>query len=808
MKYLIVIIMFFEFNIYAQKTINYQSPPKEIADIINSPGFPDISINPQKDWLLYLENEYSYPSLKSLKEPELKLAGIRVNPLNNFPTRMNPANGLSLKRANTDSTKIFVKNLPKKLSITFVKWSPNGKKIAFCQLNNNSTELWIIDVLQAKAKKIFDYSISFPMDYNPIVWSTDNEHIFCLIVPVNRGIAPTLEDDTGPIIQENEGKAKASRTVQDLLKDKHDESLFEYYFNSKLVSVNIDNGKYKQIGRDGVFLNFDVSPNGDYILLKYVNTPYSYKVNVYSFPSIIEIYSVNGELLKRVADLPISEKILGRDATTSLPRGHTWRSDRPATLYWIEALDGGNPEIKVEFRDKIVELDAPFSGKEYILHKTKNRFFNVFWGDDKSCIFVERLWKDRKMQWILINPNISNQLDMIADFSFDNAYEMPGEPIQESNLFGRKTLLIDNENNIMISGYSYSDKDGLMPTLSKFNLKTKVRQQIWQSRPPFIEYFIAFKDISNIIVVRQSNAEPNNYAFINLLKKSILPITFQKNLLVGLNTIKKKDLKYKRADGIELNATLYFPANFDSTAGPLPTLLWAYPTEYKNKASASQNYTSPYNFIGYYTFEMLLAAKGYAVIDYASFPIVGEGSKEPNDTYLEQIYQNAKAAIDEGVRLKIVDSAKVAVAGHSYGAFLAANLLTNTKLFRTGIAQSGAYNRTLTPYGFQSEYRSYWQIPDIYNKISPFQNADKLTYPIMLIHGDADNNPGTFTLQSERYFDALRGQGATVRFVKLPFESHSYQAKESILHVSWEVYEWLEKHLKNQKKEDQTITSK
>lgn len=813
MKKLLILLFFLQClnsQSFGQQTIGYQNPPKEIADIINAKGQPSISLDPTNNLFLYLEKESIFPLRNSLNEQEVRIAGARLNPDNNFPSRLNPATSMKLKRANEDTASMFVQDLPNKPAFAFAKWSPDGQKIAFCQINKKNVELWIVEVKTLKAKKVFDNALNIPIDYNPIVWMPDSEHILCLMILKNRGVLPEKEVEVGPSIQENDGKVRASITYQDLLKDKYDESVFDYYLTSELVKVNINDGTFNKITDKSIFMSFESSPDGEYILVKHITRPYSYKVNVLSFPSIVEIRTKNGILVKKLADLPVVEKLSGRDAATISPRNHAWRLDTPATLYWIQALDEGNPEKKVNFRDKIVQLEAPFTNEEKLFYQTKNRFNEIYWGNNTNAIIVERWWKVRKMQWVHINPSTVSEIDTVANFSFDNSYDSPGEPFQENNMYGRKTLKINNDKCIFLSGYAYSDKDGILPTLSKFNLKTKEKEQIWQSQPPYIESFVTFNGQKNdkIIVVRQSKTEPNNYANIDLESKSLTPITFQKSELLGLNTIQKRDLKYTRNDGIELNATLYFPSNYDSTSGPLPTLLWAYPSEYKSKESAGKNYSSPYYFIGYYSTQMLLASQGYAVIDNASFPIIGEGKNEPNDTYLEQIYQNAKAAINEGVRLRIVDSSKVAIAGHSYGAFMAANLLTHTNLFKTGIAESGAYNRTLTPYGFQSEYRSYWQIPEVYNKISPFQNANKLKFPILLIHGDADNNPGTFTLQSERYFDALRGQGANVRFVKLPYESHVYQAKESILHVSWEVFTWLEKNLKISKGDIHNNTGK
>lgn len=277
-----------------------------------------------------------------------------------------------------------------------------------------------------------------------------------------------------------------------------------------------------------------------------------------------------------------------------------------------------------------------------------------------------------------------------------------------------------------------------------------------------------------------------------------IQLTFNKNPFEILANVHKEVIHYKRADGVDLSGTLYLPLGYDKNKKEkLPLLIWAYPQEYKDKNTASQNDKNPNEFtFPYYGSFVYWVTKGYVVLDDASFPIIGENGKEPNDSFIEQLVANGRAAIDAVDKLGYIDRTKVAVGGHSYGAFMTANLLTHSDDFACGIARSGAYNRTLTPFGFQNEQRNYWDAPEVYNTMSPFMHADKMKKPILLIHGEADNNPGTFTLQTERYFQALKGLGGQARMVILPKESHGYAAKENILHLLWEQEQFLDKHLK------------
>jgi dipeptidyl aminopeptidase/acylaminoacyl peptidase len=307
-----------------------------------------------------------------------------------------------------------------------------------------------------------------------------------------------------------------------------------------------------------------------------------------------------------------------------------------------------------------------------------------------------------------------------------------------------------------------------------------------------------FKKGEALVRIQSKNEYPN-YFFRNFRKKNALTqVTNFPNPFESIKDVYKEVIKYKRTDGVELSGTLYLPIGYDrSKKEKLPLLIWAYPAEYKDKSSAGQSKANSNEFtFPYYGSFVYWVAQGYAVLDDAAFPIIGEGKSEPNDTFIEQLVNNAKAAIDAVDSLGYINRAKVAVGGHSYGAFMVANLLTHSNLFACGIARSGAYNRTLTPFGFQNEQRNYWDVPDVYNTMSPFQNADKMKTPILLVHGEADNNPGTFTLQTERYFQALKGLGAPARMVILPKEQHAYVARENILQLLWEQDRFLEKYLK------------
>ncbi len=609
--------------------------------------------------------------------------------------------------------------------------------------------------------------------------------------------APSIP--SGPIVQENINKKSPSRTYQDLLKNPYDEALFDYYATAQLYSISLENSIPTKIGKPDIYQNYEPSPDGKYLLLQTLHRPYSYLVPVWAFPQKVTITNLQGQLIKAIADLPLADNVpIGFNATRAGQRDHNWRNDTPATLYWVEAQDGGDPKKNVPIRDKVFMWEAPFAAAPRELTSTKLRFDKIRWGNDNLALMTERWWANRKEITTLLAPK-TGTATVLFDRSYEDSYTSPGQPEMTKNSFGRSVLEVDNNNLIMIGQGASAEGD--RPFIDQLNLQTKKTTRLWRSTAPYYEQPIQILNWKQQIVLtrRESPTENPNYFIRNLkTRKAPVAVTQFPHPYPQMKDVQKQLLTYKRADGVDLSATLYLPASYKKENGSLPTLLYAYPQEFKTKDAAGQVSGSPYSFT-YLSWggPVFWVTQGYAVLDKTSIPIVGEGSNEPNDTYIDQLVAGAKAAIDEGVRLGVVDANRVGVMGHSYGAFMTANLLSHSNLFKAGIARSGAYNRTLTPFGFQAEERTYWQAPEVYFNMAPFNHADKIKTPILLIHGEADNNSGTFPIQSERYYNAIKGHGGTARYVVLPYESHSYRGKESILHMLWEMDKWLDTYVKN-----------
>jgi dipeptidyl aminopeptidase/acylaminoacyl peptidase len=788
----------------AQDTPTYQTPPKALADLVTVPPTPTISVSDKGDVMLILEQAGS-PDIAELAQPELKLAGLRLNPANNGPSRMRYITGLKLKKVSGAKEEQALTGLPAKPLISYIQWSPDYSKIAFAQSTDEHIELYVADVATGKAQRVGTAYLNATLG-TPYHWLSDSKGLIARIVPTGRGAAPEVSRvPVGPTTQENVGgKRGQAPTYQDLLKSPSDEKQFAYYTTSQVVRMGLD-GQVTNIGPAGIIASADPSPDGKYVMVETVHTPFSYLVPVSRFPLRTEVFAVGGTLVKLLNDGPLQESVpYSADGAPTGPRNYNWRADAPASVYYTEAQDKGDPKVKVDIRDKVYLVDAPFSGQPKEIYAAQYRFGGFDWGNATMALASERWWQSRKSLVKTVDPT-NWQTAVLFDRSYEDRYSNPGQPDTRHNQYGYEVLnLLPNNEILMLNGQG-SSPDGDRPFVSLLNLKTKKTTELWRSQAPFFERPVAVLDAAkrSVLVTRETPDESPNYYVANLLtkgKKAAAPmqVTFFPHPYPQLKGIQKQQLRYKRADGVDLTATLYLPAGYKKEQGPLPTFLWAYPAEFKSKDAASQVSGSPYQFnrISYWG-AAAFVTMGYAILDNASIPIVGEGDKEPNDTYVQQLVSSAKAAVDEGVRLGVVDSSRVGVGGHSYGAFMTANLLTHSKLFKAGIARSGAYNRTLTPFGFQNEQRTYWQAPDVYNTMSPFQNADKVKTPILLVHGEADNNTGTFPIQSERYYNALKSFGVSTRLVLLPYESHGYTAKESLLHMLSEMNGWLDKYVKN-----------
>ena len=787
----------------AQEELGYQVPKKELLDLIDVDLAPTVLRN-TKNTVMVLLSRSTYKSIADLSRKELRIAGLRIDPKRFIGSRTTYYNNVELVNFEKGETPLLVDGLPNKPQLTNFIWSPDEKMIAMTHTSDSSVELWILDVTTRKAKKLSSQPINATMG-NSINWFKSSKELLVKLIPKDRQdiIDQSVVVPTGPKVTENNGEKAQNRTYQDLIKNPTDAKNFTQLSRSEIYRIDL-NGNKSHFLDARMYRGVSVSPDGKYVMVSFIKEPFSYLVPYYRFPTETHVYDLDAQLVKLISDNPLQEVLpKGFMAVSTYKRDIGWRKDKPSTIYYVEALDKGNPEIKVPYRDALYDWQAPFGQKSILLTKTINRYAGIIWGNDLNAIIYDRWWNSRNSKTYVFSPSKPDiPARVIVDRNYQDRYSDPGDFVTRKGKYGENILALDG-NNAFLLGDGFSEK-GQFPFLDQINLKSNKKNRTYQSTytdkfEQLYDYDIIEKKLS--IRIESKNEYPN-YFTRSLDKKNILKQqTFFENPFKNLENVGKELISYKRKDGLDLSGILYTPEGFDkNNPKQLPMILWAYPREYKDKSSAAQKINNPNRFLyPSWGSPIYWVTQGYLVLDRAAFPIIGEGTDEPNDSFRTQLIANAEAAINAVVEKGYADRNRIAVGGHSYGAFMVANLLSHSNLFAAGIARSGAYNRTLTPFGFQSESRSYWEAPEVYYTMSPFMHADKMKTPLLLVHGEADNNSGTYPLQSERYYNALKGLGATTRLVMFPRESHGYRAKETILHLIWEQDQWLEKYVKNRK---------
>jgi dipeptidyl aminopeptidase/acylaminoacyl peptidase len=783
----------------AQDGLSYQLPPKAIADLLLAKPTPGVSIDDKARWMLLSERN-SYPSVEELGQPELRIAGLRLNPNNFGPSRAAYGSGFRLRNISTGK-EFAISGLPAGALTGGAVWNPSQTKAAFLNTTADRIDLYVIDIATQKATKINKTPVNGTLGA-AFTWADDNTILYKAITAAASAAPKRRVTPKGPAVQENKGKAAPSATFQDLIKTPYDEELFEFYGTAQMVQWK--GGVETKIGAPAIYMSFSLSPDKQYLMARSIRKPFSYLVTAGGFPSTVAILDRSGRIVKILAELPSSEGTpSGYDNTQNVPRSFNWRDDEPATITWATPLDSGLIRKQVPHHDAVMALSAPFTGQPKELFRTEMRYRGTQWGTATLALVDEGLRSKQLSRADRYNPS-TGSLEKLFDLSSNDAYNDPGTPVTQRNQWGRNVILTtDNGTKLLMNNPVGASPKGDMPFLAKYDLASHKNEIVWRCPEGRYEYVADVIDAEKLTVLtrRETQKLAPNYYLRDLKAGTEKALTAFANPYPALEGISKEKISYKRADGVDLTGDLYLPAGYDKAKqGPLPLIIWAYPREYNQASDAAQVRGSQYRFTTVsWASPIFWVTQGYAVLDNAEMPIVGKEGKRPNDNFREQLVMNAEAAINAVAERGVGDRNRVAVGGHSYGAFMTANLLAHTNLFKAGIARSGAYNRTLTPFGFQNEERTYWQARDLYTEMSPFTYADKIKTPLLLIHGDSDDNPGTFPINSERLYNAVKGHGGTVRYVSLPYEAHSYRGKENLLHMLWEQNQWLEQYVKGAK---------
>ncbi len=799
-RLLFVLAVVAAFCISASAQGSYKQPPKEIMDVLNAPAIPTSIVSPTHDRIALLE-PLRYPPISELAQPMLRIAGLRINPNTNGQHRQSYSVSLRLKNVSDGKETAVV--LPPGAQILTPQWSPDGKHIAAGNITPMGIELWVVDTASGKASKIKGVYLNTTM--GGFGWE-DSDTISAMLVPVKRGPAPAYQNltPTEPNIQETSGRTGAVQTFEDLLKSPNDERLFDYYCSSQIALIETS-GKVRYIGAPAIYDAVDFSPDDKYIRISRIQRPYSYQYPYNRFPKTLEVWDINGKEVRSIANLPLQDNLPVQGVPTG-PRSSGWIPTEPATLMWVEALDGGDPRKKVTPRDKLVKLDAPFSTEPTEVVKLEQRYFRRIFGEKGGLMMFDDYNRDNQHVRVFKTDYRSpSSVQLVNERNTNDRYNDIGVPVIRV-LPNGNTVIRQKGDEIFLTGTGASP-DGDRPFLRRMNLKTLQTNEIFRSNKEEYESFVAMVDDASgqFITRKESPTEPPNLYLRQVCPAGKIctamayrPLTEFKDPAPQLRGITKQLVRYKRADGVDLSFTLYLPPGYKQGTR-LPTVVWAYPLEFTDNSTAGQvsGSTSRFTQIGGYS-HLFFLLEGYAVLDNTTMPIVGD-PLTVNDTFVKQIVDASQAAIDKAVEMGVTDRDRVGVGGHSYGAFMTGNLLAHSRMFRAGIARSGAYNRTLTPFGFQSERRNLWEAPELYENVSPFFYADKIKDPLLMIHGEADSNQGTFPIQSERLFAAMSGLGGTARLVMLPLEAHGYAAKESTEHVLYEMVQWFDKYVKNAK---------
>jgi len=784
----------------------YVLPPKNVVDVFDAEPLPTTLLSPNHQ-VVAIVKARAYPTIAELSQPMLRLAGQRVNPRTNGAHRDSglPGTGIySITLRKIADAKEVAITLPPQPKISHIKFSPDGSKMSFLQTRENGIELWIVDTMTGASKAVVNGNERInATSSDPCDWEKDNVTLVCETVPPGRGAAPKEpEVPSGPNVQENYGKAAPAPTYEDLLKTVNDDRLFEYYFTSQLVAVNTTSGSKSPIGKPAIFESVTPSPNGQYVLVARIKKPYSHLVPKNGFAQDVEIWAKNGDVAKTIANLASHEGVPINGVEPG-PRAYRWRADQPATITWVEALDGGDSRAKVPFRDKVVAIAAPFTGQPAELAKTEWRYGGLAYTDKGIGFLTENDRQTRRTRTWLLEPDQAPK--KLWDRKQDAAYENPGGPVQRRDTAGGRGggrggsgggAIIQNGDYVYLAGEG-STPEGDRPFVDKLNLKTLKSERLFRSGNEALESFVApmNDDMTKILTRYESQKDVPNYYVRDLAANTRTKITDFKDPQPQVREILRQFVTYKRNDGVTLSGTLYLPPGYKQ-GQKVPLIMWAYPREFGDADTAGQITGSPNQFTllrGYS--HMFLLLSGYAVFDNPTMPIIGPG-ETANDTYVEQLVASAEAAVNKVVDMGVTDRDHIGVGGHSYGGFMTANLLAHSRLFRAGFAESGAYNRSLTPFGFQNERRTFWEVPDLYAKMSPFWYAQNIKDPILLMHGEADDNTGTYPINSERLYAAIKGLGGTVRLVMLPNEAHGYAARETLLHVLAERVNWFDRYVK------------
>lgn len=802
-SFLVLIFVMVQSAGATESAFEWQSPPEDLLDVLYAPQLPWVWTAPTGEYLLLVDPAL-YPSLSDLAAPMYKLAGLRVNPmLNSVHGR---SGGTSPRIVIVESGETIPLELPEEAKVYRVSFAADGEHFVLTVGQPDHLGLWVGSI-GGELNEIEGIALNTLLD-NSVNWLPDQERFIVFQIP-ERGAEPAPPAiPIGPKVAEGAGDvARSTYEARDLLQTAHDDQLFDYYCKSELTIVDTNGGNPIVLGESAHYYNAEFSPDGNFILVEYLVGPWSHEVAWWRFAMEIEVWSSEGDFVATVASLPLADEVPAHGVNVG-PRSVNWRPTAPHELFWVEALDGGDPIAEVPYRDRIMKLDSPFDGAPEEVFRAEHRImpWRMAWGEEGGTLMVTEYERLRRWYYVWLLDVDSGSEQLWYDRDVGDRYGDPGNPVMRTLSNGSRVMRQIGDA-IYFSGTGGTE-EGDRPFLDLKNIYTASTERLFRCAPNRYEFFQGFAGSDNQFVIRsESSLDVPNYYLVSIGEEIDAPageasraysmeaITHFEDPTPQLREIEKSIVHFEREDGVPLSFHLYLPPGYVEGT-PLPTVLDAYPLEYSGAATAGQVRGSSNRFMRIYAASHLyFLLRGYAVLHQTSMPMLGD-PETTYDTFVPQLVADAEAAVAKAVEIGVADPDRIGVMGHSHGALMVANLLAHTDLFRAGIARSGSYNKTNQPFGFQAERRSLFEARDTYMELSPIFYADQVNEPILIIHGDDDSNPGTLTFQSEIFFEAVRGSGGTARLVLLPFEDHGYRAQENIEHVLWEQLRWFDKYVK------------
>jgi len=785
-----------------QETTGWMSPPDDILEVLYAPWLPAAWTSPTGEYML-MADPVLYPTLAELAAPMHKLAGMRVNPAANDYQGRHGSTSPRLVRVEDGATTPL--DLPDDVEVHSVAWTVDGERFAITVGGTGHRGLWV-GSMDGGLTQVEGLAVN-PLMGTAVTWLPDQERLLVRRIP-NRGPVPEVPPiPAGPEIVDAAGaSARSTYEARNLLETAYDDALFDYYTTSELVIIDPATGDIEVVGPPATYTTAEFSPDGKYILIERLVGPWSHEVAYWRFAKAIEIWNDQGEFVATIASLPVADEVPIHGVPLG-PRSVSWRATAPHSLFWVEALDGGDPVAEVPHRDRLMRLRAPFTADPEEVFRAQHRIVGSAWGAEGGTLMLAERERMRRWRYVWLLDVDEGTSRPWFDLDEDDRYGDPGSPVMRPLPDGH--WVMHQQGDAVYFRGSGATEQGDRPFLDLRDLATGETQRLFRSAADRYEYFVAFAgDEGSFVLSSESATDVPNYwlasfgesieaaegeAIRQLQREAI---TRFEDPAPQLRQIEKRLVRYEREDGVPLSFELLLPPGYEEGT-PLPTVLYAYPLEYSGLATAGQVRGSTQRFMRIWgPSHLYFLLRGYAVLDQTTMPMLGD-PETTYDTFVPQLVADAEAAVAKAVEMGVADPERIGIIGHSHGGLMVANLLAHTDLFRAGIARSGSYNKTVQPFGFQSERRSLFEARDVYIQVSPTFFADQVNEPVLVIHGNDDGNPGTLTPQSEVFFEAVRGSGGTARLVLLPFEDHGYRARESVEHVLWEQLEWFDKYLKD-----------